>query len=217
MCSKLCLFLSVVSVLPFSHAQNDTWGVACPPNSGATENSESTGDYCVCNQGFLRLGESCVVLNQCPPNSTSEFTLTVDASLENTTEEFTLTAGSCTCLDGFMSIEGGCFIVYSCPPKSAKPWALLVADCVCIDGYTRVNETCVPEESAGTLKSFSALFIPWVAVVIVVGLCVVGTWFAVQFMTTAVQPPAFQPMQHVADLKRPEFRIEISDNTRKKY
>ncbi len=207
----LCSFLFIVSVSLLSCSEV----VPCPPHSSAIVDSVS-GDYCVCDQGFLWLGEGCVALNHCPPNSTAEFTLEAIMGVEgspNTTEDFILTAGDCVCLDGFVSIKGGCFIVYDCPLNSVKPWAVSVADCVCANGYNRVNNTCVHEPSKSS--SSDAGFIPGV---VGAGFFLFGVWAVAQRMPTSGSYPLklTQRMDTLVDWGS-DVRLAILETTRKNH
>ena len=81
-------------------------------------NSVYSGDKCVCNAGFIRQGNQCVVEN-CPPNS------------------FSNGVGECICNAGFVKVNGVC-VERSCPQNS-KP---VSGQCVCIDGFTKINGVC---------------------------------------------------------------------------
>ena len=102
----------------------------CPENSriiALNSNTSATSmDDCVCNPGYRLMEGVCVMVFECPPNSTTEFALT---------------AGGCTCADGFVPLASGvgCVELFRCPANSHSVGGLALSfvDCQCDAGFVR--------------------------------------------------------------------------------
>ena len=213
-------FLLILITTLSTHAQDEcgcTEVVSCPPNSNTTGYGAASIADCVCNPGFMRVGSGCFEMFDCPPNSTAEFTLTAGSCTcldgfvplvpegrcvelyrcplnSRPTGSVALSILDCVCDPGFtrLTVGGGCLRIYDCPLNSTKPWALSMSECVCMDGYTSANNSCVP--SISTPESPGGLSITLIASVAVGGVAVLSGagWAVVRFMffTPTAAPPA---------------------------
>lgn len=125
-----CSLFLLVFLFPHNiHAQDEcdcTDVMVCPPNSNTSGYGAASVDDCVCDPGYMRLGEACVAV--CPPNSTAGI------------------SGGCTCVDGFVLSGGVCVEMFRCPANSRPVGGGLVLstlDCWCNEGFVRSDEGCV--------------------------------------------------------------------------